>query len=232
VGDDDVSVQAEPGLRLQPIRNGLLLWPIVATAERVAGACLLLFSFPLVLLAAAVAATLSRQSPLIAHHRLGQGGRDLWLLKIRTMWDGQRKQRAKLPTWTLVEKLPTVSAASCFTKVSDDPRVTSRFAACCRRYSVDELPQLWQIACGELALVGPRPLTRIEIEEHYGPDADLLLSRKPGLTGLWQVSGRSRLSYRQRRRLDIFMVRKWSLSLYLLILARTIWRAPAGKDAW
>jgi exopolysaccharide production protein ExoY len=85
---------------------------------------------------------------------------------------------------------------------------------------------------GELALVGPRPITSLEVEEHYGAHSATLLSRKPGITGLWQVCGRSRLGYRQRRRLDLFMIKNWSLPLYLLILARTIHRAPLGKDAW
>jgi lipopolysaccharide/colanic/teichoic acid biosynthesis glycosyltransferase len=111
-------------------------------------------------------------------------------------------------------------------------RVTSRFAAFCRRYSVDELPQLWQVVLGDLALVGPRPLTLHELETYYGSDAARIVAAKPGLSGLWQVSGRSRLSYAQRRRLDLFLVQKWSISLYFRILLITLPRVLAGKDAW
>ncbi|HEX6547062.1 MAG TPA: sugar transferase, partial [Bryobacteraceae bacterium] len=117
-------------------------------------------------------------------------------------------------------------------KPSDDPRVTSRFARICRRYSIDELPQLWQVVNGEMALVAPRPLTRNELDLYYGEDARELLTRKPGISGLWQVSGRSRLTYSQRRRLDLFMIRRWSFRLYLRILVVTVPKVLAGKDAW
>jgi lipopolysaccharide/colanic/teichoic acid biosynthesis glycosyltransferase len=110
--------------------------------------------------------------------------------------------------------------------------VTSRFAAFCRRYSLDELPQLWQVVRGEMSLVGPRPLTRQELDTYYGADASRIIAAKPGLSGLWQISGRSRLTYPQRRRLDLFLVRKWSVSLYLRILFTTLPRVAAGKDAW
>ena len=117
-------------------------------------------------------------------------------------------------------------------KERTDPRVTSRVATLCRRYSIDELPQLWHVLKGEMALLGPRPLTASEIQTYYGPAAVELLAVKPGLTGLWQTSGRSRLTYSQRRRLDLFMIRNWSAGLYLKILLRTIPAVLTGKDAW
>ena len=83
-----------------------------------------------------------------------------------------------------------------------------------------------------MALVAPRPLTRHELESYYGEDSEELLTRKPGISGLWQVSGRSRLTYGQRRRLDLFMIRKWSIWLYLRILVLTVPKVLAGKDAW
>jgi lipopolysaccharide/colanic/teichoic acid biosynthesis glycosyltransferase len=110
--------------------------------------------------------------------------------------------------------------------------VSSRFAAWCRRYSIDELPQLWNVVRGEMGLVGPRPITRSELDRYYGSAAWRVLSVKPGVSGLWQVRGRSRLSYRQRRRLDLFLVMHWSVPLYLKILALTIPKVLTGKDAW
>lgn len=109
--------------------------------------------------------------------------------------------------------------------------MTSPFAAFCRRYSLDELPQLWHVLRGEMALIGPRPLTLRELDIYYGSDAECVLSVRPGLSGLWQVRGRSRLPYPHRRRLDLFLVRNWSLGLYLKILLLTLPRVLAGKDA-
>jgi lipopolysaccharide/colanic/teichoic acid biosynthesis glycosyltransferase len=83
-----------------------------------------------------------------------------------------------------------------------------------------------------MSVVGPRPITRSELSEHYEPDATEVLSIKPGLTGLWQVRGRSRLTYRQRKRFDLFLVRRFSIGLYLRIVGLTIPDVLFGKDAW
>ncbi len=168
---------------------------------------------------------LSRRVPLVAHRRLGRGGRSFWMLKFRTMWPMHGAQRSR----GLIEKLqdnpvPEVKGA--------DPRVTSRFAAFCRKYSIDELPQLWHVATGEMSFVGPRPVTSAEWEKHYGDSAAEVLRLKPGLSGLWQTRGRNRLTYRQRRRLDIFLARHYCLILYLRILGTTVPRVFAGRDAW
>ncbi len=112
-----------------------------------------------------------------------------------------------------------------------DPRVTSRFARFCRRFSIDELPQLINVLRGEMSLVAPRPLTRTELIQHYGFDAAEVLRVKPGITGLWQVAGRNRLTYAERRELDLFLVRNnGSLKLYFTILLRTIPAVLKGQD--
>ena len=113
-----------------------------------------------------------------------------------------------------------------------DPRITSRFAAFCRRHSIDELPQLWHVATGSMSLVGPRPLTAIEIERHYGNHAAELVSVRPGLTGLWQVSGRSELGMQERVALDLKLVQRLSARVYWDILLRTISAVINGKGAW
>jgi lipopolysaccharide/colanic/teichoic acid biosynthesis glycosyltransferase len=177
-----------------------------------------------VLLAASVA-IVSRRSPFVSHKRVGSGGRSLWIWKLRTMWSdecGVRRLR-------FVERLagPWVPGD----KLTEDPRVTHPLARWMRRYSIDEIPQIMQVAMGQLALVGPRPLTEEELEMHYGPYAAEVLSVKPGLTGLWQVMGRNRLSYAQRRRLDVFLARRSSLRLRLWVLWKTVPAVMSGRDA-
>jgi exopolysaccharide production protein ExoY len=203
-----------------------ITWRLVNLAERIIAAALLVLIFPFLLLVSLVIVVISGRSPLVAHQRVGRGGRFIWVLKLRTMWKGDAASKS-----IFVHRLSPTEAPL----VAPDRkhvRVTSRFAAFCRRYSVDELPQLWQVVLGDLSLVGPRPLTQQELETYYGPDATRIVAARPGLSGLWQISGRSRLSYAQRRRLDLFLLRKWSIALYVRILLITLPRVLAGKDAW
>jgi exopolysaccharide production protein ExoY len=213
-------------LEFPPVRDRALIWKAVGFAERCTAALILLLVFPLLIFAAIVVVVISRRSPLVAHRRVGQGGRLLWVLKLRTMWKGDSSGRA---LW--VHRL-SASEAPVLPPNVKNARVTSRFAAFCRRYSLDELPQLWHVVRGEMSLVGPRPLTREELDTYYGTDAARVLFAKPGLTGLWQIRGRSRLTYAQRRRFDLFLIRKWSVPLYLQILLVSLPRVLAGKDAW
>ena len=204
------------------------LWKIAGAGERIVAALLLVLLLPLLAISALAVAVLSRRSPWIAHSRVGQGGRSIWVVKLRTMWTPDRRPAEK---FQLLEKL-SVAATLPEPKTSADARITSRLAAWCRKYSIDECPQLWHVLRGEMALVGPRPLTASEIHVYYGANAVELLTRKPGLTGLWQIKGRSRLTYSQRRRLDLFLIRHWSPGLYLKVLLATIPRTLTGKDAW
>lgn len=112
-------------------------------------------------------------------------------------------------------------------KLRSDPRVT-RLGRFLRRYSLDELPQLWNVLIGEMSLVGPRPIVAAEVEK-YGNCFLCYCHVKPGITGLWQVSGRSRLSYHKRVSLDCEYVRGWSLPLDFRILLRTC-SAVVNKD--
>lgn len=190
-----------------------------------------MLSAPVLLIAAAAVAVLSRRSPFVAHRRVAQGGRPLWVLKLRTMW-GDAAESGRRGRPVLLELLPPEIPDRPPQKSDRDPRVSSALAAFCRRHSLDELPQLWHVVRGDMALVGPRPLTKYELDCYYGPHACEVLSRPPGLSGLWQVRGRSRLTYRQRRRLDLFLVRNWSLKLYATILLSTLHKAISGRDAW
>jgi lipopolysaccharide/colanic/teichoic acid biosynthesis glycosyltransferase len=209
-------------------RDSSSLWTLVAAGERVCAFVLLLILAPLLTFAALVIWLLSRRAPLVAHPRVGRNGKEFWVLKLRTMWGGSAVHWC--PKSYLVERL--FAAAAPEVKTARDPRVTSTFAAFCRKFSIDEFPQLYHVLRGEMSFVGPRPLTRDELSQHYGHAAREVLRLKPGLTGLWQVRGRSRLNYRQRRRLDLFLVRKWSFRLYVLLLLTTIPRVLMGTDAW
>ncbi len=204
-----------------------LLWSLVNLLERIAAGFCLIALLPILFLAGTLILVLSRRSPFVAHRRVGRNGRELWVLKFRTMWGHPSSTNGK---HVFVERI--ASRRELQSKRSSDPRVTSRFAAFCRKYSVDELPQLWHVVRGDMALIGPRPLTVEEIVTFYGPDADRLLLARPGLSGLWQVNGRNRLTLEERRRLDLFMLDNWSLKLYLQILQATLPCVLSGRNAW
>jgi lipopolysaccharide/colanic/teichoic acid biosynthesis glycosyltransferase len=112
-------------------------------------------------------------------------------------------------------------------KLRNDPRITA-VGRVLRRTSLDELPQLWNIIRGDMSLVGPRPVVTQEIPK-YGREFGMYLSVPPGLTGLWQVSGRSRTTYEERVAFDSYYVQNWSVWLDLYILARTV-RAVLTAD--
>jgi exopolysaccharide production protein ExoY len=187
--------------------------------ERLMAACLLLVLSPALFLVCVTILFKARRWPVIRHERIGRGGAVIHMLKLRTMWPSRNDRRQ--PN----HEFPPL-------KTCRDPRVTSRFASFCRRFSIDELPQLLHVARGEMSFVGPRPLTVLELQRYYKRHAAEVLSVRPGMAGLWQAMGRSRLTYAQRRRLDVFYVRHASARLYFLVLLRTFPRALAGKDAW
>jgi lipopolysaccharide/colanic/teichoic acid biosynthesis glycosyltransferase len=213
-------------LKIAAHREYSALWRITAVCERILAALLLLLLLPMLIVFGMLAVILSRRGPLIAHRRMGYRGQEIWVPKLRTMWDS----RTAWDVSSFVERLSSESLPEL--KMRRDPRVTSRFAALCRKYSIDELPQLWSVVRGEMALIGPRPLTAKELEVYYRSDLPKVLSVRPGLTGLWQVRGRSHLTYAQRRKLDLFMIRKWSIGLYVRILAESVPTVLAGKNAW
>ena len=200
--------------------------PVLELAERVTGLLLLVVASPVLVASALALAVLSRRSPLVAHLRVARDGAPFWMLKLRTMWTGD--EPAVEAGW--IEYI--VAETDTDGKDRFDARVTSRFAAFCRRHSIDELPQLWNVVHGEMALVGPRPLTRTEIHRHYGAQAAELLSVKPGLTGLWQVGGRSAIHFPHRRALDLKLVRSLGPRTYLRILVRTLPALITGRGAW
>lgn len=199
----------------------------VYAGDRMAGFALLTAALPVITFFALAIACLSRRSPLIAHRRVGRHGSDFWILKLRTMWASGPPRAHELGLVEWIECSPGPVPKSWH-----DGRVVSPFAAFCRRYSIDELPQLIHVAAGEMSLIGPRPLTRDELEAHYGPQAEEVLSLRPGLGGLWQIRGRSRLSYSERVRLDVELTRTFCLQTYVRVLLQTIPAVLTGDGAW
>jgi len=194
--------------------------------EPIAAAVSLICLAPFLAILAAAMRILSGASPLVAHRRVGRYGKALWVYKLRTMWSTENTSRAHTH---FIERIPDEKPDL---KNGPDPRVTSRFAAFLRRHSIDELPQLALVVAGRMSLVGPRPITQFELDEYYSLDSAEVLSLRPGLTGLWQVRGRSRLSYRQRKRFDLFLVRRLTARLYFKIVLLTIPDLLFAQDAW
>ncbi len=200
---------------------------MVGACERLAALWLLALASPAVLASAVLIRTLSGRAPFIAHRRVGWRGSMLWMLKLRTMWTPDSPAPAACG-W--VEFIADDAGPA--GKRSSDGRVPHAFARFCRRHSIDELPQLWHVVRGEMLLIGPRPITRRELREYYGAAAGEILQLKPGIAGLWQTCGRSRLTYRERLLLDLEFVRHRSPGMYLRILLRTIGEVWSGANAW
>jgi lipopolysaccharide/colanic/teichoic acid biosynthesis glycosyltransferase len=160
---------------------------------------------------------------LFRQQRAGRYGDHFTMLKFRTMRPDADALRAELA------HLNSNSDGLLF-KVKGDPRIT-RVGSFLRRSSLDELPQLINVVKGHMSLVGPRPPLPEEVEE-YTPDIKRRLLVKPGLTGLWQVSGRSDLPWDEAVRLDLGYVDNWSMSLDLTILARTGSAVVRGTGAY
>lgn len=177
-------------------------------------ACLLVLLAPLFLVIAALV-SLDGGRVFYGHRRIGQGGRSFDCLKFRTMIP----DAAECLTEYLSYHPQADDEWRRSLKLDRDPRVTP-IGAFLRQWSLDELPQLVNVLRGEMSLVGPRPVTRPEMT-HYGPVARLYTGVLPGMTGLWQVSGRSNLGYDSRVALDRAYIEGWSLRLDLRILLAT-----------
>jgi lipopolysaccharide/colanic/teichoic acid biosynthesis glycosyltransferase len=154
--------------------------------------------------------------------RVGRDGVEFQCRKFRTMVVNAEELLAELHA--------QAGYAGGLFKMKDDPRITGP-GTWLRRYSLDELPQLLNVLRGEMSLVGPRPPLPREVAE-YEADAERRLRVRPGMTGLWQVSGRSDLSYAEAIRLDLFYVDNWSMLQDLTILARTFHAVFGSRGAY
>jgi exopolysaccharide biosynthesis polyprenyl glycosylphosphotransferase len=196
--------------------------------DRVVGVLFLWTTLP-ILLAIAVAIKVTSPGPVLFRQtRVGLNGREFRMLKFRTMIVDADARREEL-LGTRGGSIGTDGSGILF-KMKRDPRITP-VGAILRRFSLDELPQLWNVMKGEMSLVGPRPPLPEEVAG-YAYDATRRLRVRPGLTGLWQVSGRSDLSWEESLRLDLRYVDNWTLALDLSILVKTLRAVFKGAGAY
>jgi Undecaprenyl-phosphate galactose phosphotransferase WbaP len=211
------------------VRRDLLL-PLPRLAKRSIDLFLVCLLLPLVTLPILLIGLLVRlESPgpiFYGHHRLGRGRRKFRIWKIRTM----KTNADELLRNVLAKDGSLREEWLRDRKLRHDPRIT-RIGRFLRKTSLDELPQLWNVFRGEMSLVGPRPIVEEEVAA-YGQNFSLYCRVTPGLTGLWQVSGRNAVSRRDRVRLDSYYVRNWSPWLDLHILARTAGVVLTGEGAY
>lgn len=195
----------------------------VKRAIDVVGAAVLLAALlPLLALSALLICLPDRGPVLYVQRRSGRFGREFRMYKLRTMVpDAERLQ----------DRLAAEQAGRTFLKLKDDPRIT-RVGGILRKYSIDELPQLLNVLKGEMSLVGPRPLLPCDVRNFPKDDRARRFDMLPGMTGLWQVSGRNGLDDEQRMELDRAYVDHWSLQRDLEILARTPAAVVGARGAY
>ena len=174
-------------------------------------------------LAIAAAVKLTSRGPVFYHdRRVGLGEREFGMIKFRTMVHGAATMQAALEAMN--------EADGALFKIKDDPRVTT-VGSVLRRFSLDEVPQVLNVLRGEMSLVGPRPLPLrdfLQLEEWHRKRYHVL----PGMTGLWQISGRSSLSFDDLVRLDFYYLDNWSIWLDISILAKTLPAVVARRGAY
>jgi exopolysaccharide biosynthesis polyprenyl glycosylphosphotransferase len=190
--------------------------------DRVGAALLLTLFAPFLLIVGVAILVDNRGSVFYKQRRVGKDGKEFTIVKFRTMVTNADKMLADLSDLN--------EGAGVLFKMRSDPRVT-RVGSVLRRYSIDELPQLFNVLTGSMSLVGPRPPLPEETAK-YGEDVRRRLLVKPGVTGLWQVSGRSDLSWEEAVRLDLRYVEDWSLALDAVILWKTFRAVVSGAGAY
>lgn len=167
-----------------------------------------------------------RQNPIFKHERIGRNGKPFHILKFRTM-----RKDADILLKKLLDEDPLIKKEwEENHKLKNDPRIT-KLGKFLRKTSLDELPQLINVLKGDMSFVGPRPIVKKEIEK-YGEYFELYKAVRPGITGLWQVSGRSNLAYEERVKLDTWYVKNWSIELDIIILFKTLFAIFRTNEAY
>lgn len=211
-----------------------MFYQVTKRAIDVFGSILLMILFSPFCLAAAIAIKLTSKGPILADipKRVGKNGRHFYPYKFRSMVQNAHQLLRTNPKF---KKLFQEYKKSSY-KLHHDPRVTP-VGKIIRKYSVDEIPQLINVLKGEMSIVGPRPYYPDEIDEQLKKYPDKkrylkeVLSVKPGITGYWQVTGRSEVNFDKRIEMDAFYARKRSILLDFLILLKTPWAMISGRGA-
>lgn len=209
------------------VRNNLKRWPARLTKrlfDTVMAVVILIVLSPLMIFIA-IALMMEGGGIIFSHLRVGKNGKAFYCYKFRSMVPDAERQLQ-----VLLNQNPSMQEEwEKERKLKDDPRI-SRMGAFLRRSSLDELPQLFNVLKSEMSLVGPRPIVDDELQK-YGLEKSYYLMVRPGMTGLWQVSGRNNLDYDTRVYLDAWYVKNWSLWYDLAILFKTVrvvlWRSGA-----
>jgi exopolysaccharide biosynthesis polyprenyl glycosylphosphotransferase len=220
-----IAVRPVAGIPLLHVEEPSLSGPARVTKaafDRTFGVVALVVCSPILLVLGLLVRITSHGPALFHQTRVGRDGREFQMLKFRTMVVGAEEQ--------LDELRERAARDHVLFKLPDDPRLT-RIGRWLRRHSLDELPQLWNVVKGDMSVVGPRPPLPSEVAV-YADDARRRLLVKPGLTGLWQVSGRADLTWDDTVRLDLYYVENWSWVLDALILVRTIPAVIKGRGAY
>ena len=181
---------------------------------------------PLMLILSFLVKVTSKGPVFYAHKRVGKNGKEIKCWKFRSMNINAQQMLEEILATDPVRRAEWEKDR----KFVDDPRVT-KFGKFLRKTSLDELPQLFNILFGDMSLVGPRPVTEPELDK-YGKYKDYVLSVVPGLTGMWQVSGRSDTGYEERISFDTYYIQNWSIWLDIWILIKTVWVVLKGKGAY
>ncbi|MCR5605802.1 MAG: exopolysaccharide biosynthesis polyprenyl glycosylphosphotransferase, partial [Treponema sp.] len=205
-------------------RGGSLL------VKRIVDLLILLAMSPLVIpivLIVSIIVKISSPGPIFyGHKRVGKDGKEFKCWKFRSMVINADKMLDKI-----LEEHPEMREEwERDRKFTHDPRVT-KIGKILRKTSIDELPQLWNVLVGEMSFIGPRPVTSPELAK-YGDKANFILSVLPGLSGMWQISGRSTTGYEERITLDSYYIQNWSVWLDLWIIIKTVWVVLKGKGAY
>jgi exopolysaccharide biosynthesis polyprenyl glycosylphosphotransferase len=222
---DRITVRPVDGLPMMHVEHPRLVGArrLAKAVFDVAVALALLVQLPPVMLVVALVVKLDDGGKVFfSQERVGRGGEPFRMFKFRSMHVGAERR---------VDAVRAAQERSgVLFKLREDPRV-SRPGSRLRRWSLDELPQLINVVRGEMSLVGPRPPLQSEVEQ-YPEDMRRRLVVKPGMTGLWQVSGRSDLSWEDSIRIDLRYVENWSFSTDLVILMRTVYVVWRGAGAY
>lgn len=183
-------------------------------------------TIPLVLIIALIVKVSSPGPVFYGHKRIGKNGKEFKCWKFRSMVIDADKQLEKI----LAESPEMRAEWEKDRKFTNDPRVT-KVGKILRKTSLDEIPQFFNVLIGEMSFVGPRPVTKPELAK-YGTKADFILLAQPGLSGMWQISGRSDTGYEERITLDSYYIQNWSVWLDIWIIIKTVFVVLKGKGAY